>query len=296
MQIEDIFCTTSARTNLAPLLLKMSMLPYSFIGSCRYEHVFQNVYPGRLHSVREINYFLENLDNLKNYFNYHISSNPIFKTFVNLTFGNVFNTYLKNKTFIFPYQLQSFLESEFLFLEISNLKYASSMCGIIGNSSFLKNKNKESKTDYTSEEIFNDNFFVLKKDDFSSVTKQIEKMIDLLKVRTPLRKIFLIPHVNLLSKKTNKKIENRQEINLIIDNLANNFGIIEKIDIWESEKIKNYYLEDILNDNNLNFNKLGNKIVYDFFISEFKKIEENKTLFCVKHNHKEKFDIKIDKI
>ena len=44
------------------------MLPYSYIGSCRYEHVFQNVYPGRFHSVREINYFLENLNNLKNYF------------------------------------------------------------------------------------------------------------------------------------------------------------------------------------------------------------------------------------
>jgi len=74
------------------------MLPHSFIGSCRYEHVFQNAYPGRLHSVREINYFLENLDNLKNYFNYHTLSNPIFKNFVNLTFGNVFNTYLENKT------------------------------------------------------------------------------------------------------------------------------------------------------------------------------------------------------
>ena len=69
--------------------------------------------------------------------------------------------------------------------------------------------------------MFNDNFFVLKKDDFSSVTKQIEKMIDLLKVKTQIQKIFLIPHVNLLSKKTNKKIENRQEINFIIDNLAN---------------------------------------------------------------------------
>ena len=38
------------------------MLPYSYIGSCRYEHVFQNAYPGRLHSIKEINYFLENLN------------------------------------------------------------------------------------------------------------------------------------------------------------------------------------------------------------------------------------------
>ena len=75
------------------------MLSYSYLGSCRYEHVFKNAYPGRLHSVREINYFLDNLENLKYYLNHNSFSNPILKTFTNMTFGNVFNSYLKNKTF-----------------------------------------------------------------------------------------------------------------------------------------------------------------------------------------------------
>ena len=98
------------------------MLSYSFIGSCRYEHVFENAYPGRLHSVKEIIYFLENIDNLNNYLSYQTYSNPILKTFMNLTLGNVFNSYLKNRTFLFPNNLEKFLKSEFLYIEISSLK------------------------------------------------------------------------------------------------------------------------------------------------------------------------------
>ena len=194
--------------------------------------------------------------------------------------------------------MNSFLQSKFFFIEISSLKYASSKCGIIANNSLLKSKHSEFANDYCPREIFNDNFFVFKKDDFRSVKKQIEKMLDLLKLKTQVQKIFLIPHVNLLSKKNLKKIQSRQEISNLIDNLVKNFDIFEKVNIWESEshQIKNYYLEDILHDNNLNFNKVGNKLVYDYFISEFKKIEENKSLFCVTHDHKKKSNIEINSI
>ena len=260
------------------------MLPYSFIGSCRYEHVFENAYPGRLHSVKEIIYFLENIDNLNNYLSYQTYSNPVLKTFMNLTLGNVFNSYLKNKTFLFPNNLEKFLKSEFLYIEISSLKYASTNSGIIANSSFLKNNAKEMENDYTFNDIFKENLFVLKKDNYDVIHKDIMKMLEILKSRTQIKKIFLIPHVNLLSKKTKNKINSREEINLIIDNLTKNFKIFEKIDIWESEELNKFYQEDILDDNYLNFNKLGNKLVSDYFNNRFKKTFENKGFINFKTN------------
>ncbi len=147
------------------------MLPYSYIGSCRYEHFFQNAYPGRLHSVREMNYFLKNLDNLKNYLSYSCFSNPVLKTYVNLTFGNVFNSYLKNKTFLFPYNLDNFLKSKFLYIEISSLKYAFMNNGIIANSSFLKNKKKETTDCLIPYEIFNKKLFAFRKDSYADIKK-----------------------------------------------------------------------------------------------------------------------------
>ena len=110
------------------------------------------------------------------------------------------------------------------------------------------------------------------------------KILEILKFRTQIKKIFLIPHVNLLSKKTKNKINSREEINLIIDNLTKNFKIFEKIDIWESEELNNYHQEDILDDNYLNFNKLGNKLVSDYFYNKFKKTFENKGFINFKTN------------
>ena len=264
------------------------MLPYSYLGSCRYEHVFINAYPGRLHSIREINYFLENLDNLKNYLNDYFFSNPVLKTFINLTYGNVFNDYLKDKTFLFPNQLTNFLTSKFLFIEISSLKYATTKCGVIANSSLLKTYDKEFENDYCPTEIFNDNFFKFKKDDFNLVKKEVEKMLKILKLRTNVTKIFLIPHVNLLSKKTNGLIATRQEIDSLIDYLVSNFNIFEKVDIWGYGQIKNYFQEDILDSNYLNFNKIGNKLVYDYFANDFRKKEANKNLINLQSNLSEK--------
>ena len=251
------------------------MLPYSYIGSCRYEHVFQNAYPGRLHSVKEISYFLENIDNLNNYLSYQTYSNPVLRTFINLTLGNVFNSYLKNKTFSFPKNLDIFLKSEFLYIEISSLKYASTNCGIIANSSFLQTNSKETKNDYSFNEVFKEKLFVLKKDNYVEIQKDIMKILEILKRRTQIKKIFLIPHVNLLSKKTQNIIKSREEINLIVNKLTKDFNIFEKINIWESEEIRNYYQEDILDDNYLNFNALGNKLVSEYFNCKFKKTSEN---------------------
>ncbi len=254
---------------MASKLLISDVLRHSYIGSCRYEHVFSNAYPGRLHSIREINYFLENLYDLKYYLNYNNISNGLLKNFINLTFGNVFNSYLKYKTQLFMKNLRTFLNCKILYIEISSLEYASTKCGVIANKLFLKQKNKEFVDDYTSEEIFNNKLFILKKDDLSSVKNEVEKMLKILEVKTKVEKIFLIPHVNLLSKKTNRKIEKRKEINFVIDSLVDNFSILEKVDIWESKNIKNYYLEDILDNNYLNYNSLGNKIVYDFFSNKY---------------------------
>ena len=95
--------------------------------------------------------------------------------------------------------------------------------------------------------------------------KKLSKCQKKIKLKPKIQKIFLIPHVNLLSKKTKKKIDSRQEINSIIDKLTKNFNIFEKVNIWDFLQARNFYHEDILNDNYLNLNKLGNKLIYDYF-------------------------------
>ena len=92
----------------------------------------------------------------------------------------------------------------------------------------------------------------------------------------------------LLSKKTNRLIATRQEIDSLIDYLVSNFNIFEKVDIWRYGQIKNYFQEDILDDNYLNFNKIGNKLVYDYFTNDFRKKEANKNLINLQSNLREK--------
>ena len=60
------------------------------------------------------------------------------------------------------------------------------------------------ENDYTFNDIFKENLFVLKKDNYDVIHKDIMKMLEILKSRTQIKKIFLIPHVNLLSKKNKK--------------------------------------------------------------------------------------------
>ena len=74
--------------------------------------------------------------------------------------------------------MQNFLKSKFLFVEISSLSYATTNCGIIANSSFLKTNAKETTNDYNFNEVFNNKLFVFKKDDFNSVQKEIIKMLE----------------------------------------------------------------------------------------------------------------------
>ena len=79
-----------------------------------------------------------------------------------------------------------------------------------------------------------------------------------------------------------------EEIDSLIDYLVSNFNIFEKVDIWGSGQIKNYFQEDILDSNYLNFNKIGNKLVYDYFANDFRKKEANKNLINLQSNLSEK--------
>jgi len=56
-----------------------------YIGSCRYMYEYKwDYFPGRLHTTKEIIFFLENIDNIENI----INCNP--HELTNMIFGDIF--------------------------------------------------------------------------------------------------------------------------------------------------------------------------------------------------------------
>lgn len=71
----------------------MSML---YIGSCRYMYGYTwDYFPARLHTTREIIYFLENINNIKNV----IENNP--SELTNCIFGDIYHDYVINDSIKF---------------------------------------------------------------------------------------------------------------------------------------------------------------------------------------------------
>ncbi len=61
-----------------------------YVGSCRHMSEYKwNFFPGRLHTTREIMFFIENIDKVKSI----IDSNPVDLT--NLIFGDIYHTDIK---------------------------------------------------------------------------------------------------------------------------------------------------------------------------------------------------------
>ena len=135
---------------LAFILLLSGMLKFAYLGSCRYEHVFEYAFPPRLHSIREINNFFQKINLLDTYLNESVSKDEIMKVYTNLVFGDAFNPYIKKKTIEFVSNLDNFLKSPFLFIEISSLEYAISRCGQIFNKYVILNETRNIEDKYFS--------------------------------------------------------------------------------------------------------------------------------------------------
>ena len=250
------------------------MLKYAYLGSCRYEHVFEHAFPPRLHSIREINNFFQKINSLSTYLSESVSEDEIMKVYANLVFGDAFNPYIRKKTIEFVPKLENFLKSQFLFIEISSLEYAISRCGQIFNKYLLLNETRNISDKYFNFEIFRDGFLKFEKDNIESFQKQLLKLKEYTRKFMNLKKIYLIPHSNLKLRSFDEKILKRIEIEEYLKQSLSLDSVFEIIDIWNDSEIKKNYLDDIFNEHPiskklLNFNDKGNNLVKEYFFKEF---------------------------
>ena len=167
-----------------------------YIGSCRYMYDYDwDYFPGRLHTTREIIYFLENITNIKEIMN----DNP--KTLTNFIFGDIYHPGVINDSIKFMNKNIN-KNTNKIIMEISSRKV------MYYNDIPLNYFYSHNNTEYnlvekilTDEEVDNDLVYI----------KKLCKSIFNENV-----KIHIIPHLNLKTKLHNDYIRERNNfVNLL---------------------------------------------------------------------------------
>lgn len=220
-----------------------------YIGSCRYESTFRYGFPPRLHSTTEIIHFLENYHSLdfsdpKSYFIYGGCNHP----------GIVKESqdFLTTKTLHFCQQLC---------IEICTRKVAYDIdTGLPMNAFYLTSEfyrqycpihiNYEIKIQ-TDEEIKND----------------ISKIIEILRTKFNIFKIYILTPVNLKLKTTNTYIVERSSLSLLLKSI---YPLTIDIGLILESIFPDAYLEDVLPDNiHYEQNSIYISKIFDYLIVRF---------------------------
>jgi hypothetical protein len=207
-----------------------------YIGSCRYMRNFNWLYfPARLHSTREIIYFLENINNVKKV----ISNNPTDLT--NKIFGDIYHSsVIKDSTAFFEKQYRHNINKLILEICTRNVCYY---------------KDVPLNNYYVQQNSSLINKYNLKLVELSDA--EIE--IDLKHIIQLSRRIFnndteihVIPHLNLKTTSTNDYIHKRNDFVILLESLCKRLNIqIHNIGKYIEETIKSEtvpYLEKYMND------------------------------------------------
>lgn len=216
-----------------------------FIGSCRYtEYNWDAYFPGRLHSTKEIIYFLQNMHCL----NATINRYP--EQLVNCIFGDLLHKTVacKTKTF-FALNLHSTIETiSKLVIEISSRKvyYHKNDQSTPYNYFYTKKYNQTANMtlcELTNEEIEHD----------------IKTIHHLFTTIFPNGKyLLIIPHVNLKIRKTNKYIDKRNDLCQLLKEITAGYKTVLFCDIGDflretespaKNNKHNLYLESFMKGN-----------------------------------------------
>lgn len=175
-----------------------------YIGSCRYMYDFSwDYFPARLHSTREVIFFLENIENLQRV----IDSNPA--SLKNLIFGDMFYPTVANDSKRFMAQPIN-RSCKKIIIEISSRKvcYYSKTVPI---SHYYSTRGGGCRISNIEQKILSD--------------EEIET--DLLHIESLCRKIFnpdieihIIPHLNLKTKSTNNYIPERNDLTTLLEKVC----------------------------------------------------------------------------
>lgn len=189
-------------------------------------------FPARLHSTREIIYFLENINNIKNV----IDANP--NDLTNIIFGDIYHSFVKKDSLrFFDTNIDKNIDK--LILEISSRK-VNYYNNIPLSHYYSKRYNTKKKyniieKNLSDEEIEYDLLYILKisKEIFNSTIE-----------------INIIPHLNLRTKIENAYIEKRNILVNLIEEICirHNIKIINVGKYLELNCSKDIFLEDFMYD------------------------------------------------
>ena len=204
-----------------------------YIGSCRYMKKYDwSYFPGRLHTTKEIIYFLENIENIETI----IEKNPIDLT--NLIFGDIYHRRIKEKSIDFFNNNKKIQPYNKLIVEICsrkiyyynniplNFHYTS-----IQNSNIIKKYNLKEK-ELSDKEI---------KNDLKYIIKLSQKKFN------PFIQIHIIPHLNLKLQSNNEYIQKRKKLVDLLEHLCiklnlkfHNIGKYIEYDLTKKAVLENY--------------------------------------------------------
>lgn len=204
-----------------------------YIGSCRYMYGYKWIsFPARLHTTKEIIYFLENIDNLQNVIN-NIPSDLI-----NNVFGDIYhpavikdsNNFINN-----PIDKKNIKK---IILEICSKKilfFNNIPINFFYTNNYLKNKYSLVEYDLGNDDIEKDLDYIV------NISKKIfSENIE----------IHIIPHLNLKLKSNNEYLSSRNELVNLLEYLCNKKNIyVHNIGKYLENITNNtIFLEDYMQD------------------------------------------------
>lgn len=224
-----------------------------YIGSCRYMYDYDwDYFPARLHTTREIIFFLENINNIKKIIN---ENPPILANFI---FGDIYHPGVIKDS-------QQFMNKDMnknihkIIMEISSRKVI--YYNNIPLSHFYFYRSKE----FNLVKKYN---LVEKKLTDEEIDCDIVRIIQLCKtIFNENIEIHIIPHLNLKSKLHNNYISDRNTFVNLLENLANKYNIkIHNIGKYIENNNSECFLEDYMPDST--HYSTGYDNIKDFLISE----------------------------
>ena len=204
-----------------------------YIGSCRYMYDYGwNFFPARLHTTREIIYFLENITNINNI----INNNP--KELINFIFGDIYHPGVINHSNEF---LNKKIDTNInkIIMEISSRKvmyYNDIPLNYFYSSRYAKLHNKYK--------------LVEKKLSDEEVEYDINHIIKLCKIIFNENiEIHIIPHLNLKTKTTLQYIHDRNNLVNLLEYLCNKYNIkIHNVGKYIEKHNNDSFIEDYMPD------------------------------------------------
>jgi hypothetical protein len=192
-----------------------------YVGSCRYQPLFTKNFPPRLHSTKEIIYFLENYDKIE------LTTPDIDYIYADIVHPGVIRDsveFIKKSNTIFN-------NVDTLVIELCSRK----VC-IINNIPYsdYKNNGKFTSSVLTYDDIKNDLVYIKR----------------LIQNKFNINKLLVISHVSLPLKQSNMYINDREQLCTDLENICNELTIdfINPGKLYTNVMNTNLFLEDVLPD------------------------------------------------